>query len=167
MTEAQQWLLLTYTLPREPSAPRVALWRKLKKLGAILMHDALWVLPATPSLQEQVRWLATEIAEADGSAAVWLGHLDLVSQDAALVDQFVAQAEAGYQELLHLLEEPTLSRAELVRRYRHILAIDYFHAPLGERVRARLEDRREGGKHAMGDLGGSGDRPHGMRLADS
>ena len=101
MTQAQQWLLLSYTLPREPSAPRVALWRKLKKLGAILLHDALWVLPATPALQEQVRWLAAEIAEAGGSAEVWHGQLDLLTQDGALVEQFVAQAEAGYQELLH------------------------------------------------------------------
>jgi len=90
MTEAQKWLLLSYTLPREPSAPRVARWRKLKKLGAILLHDALWVLPSTPTLEEQVRWLATEIAEADGSAEVWHGHLDLATRDGALVEQFVA-----------------------------------------------------------------------------
>jgi hypothetical protein len=63
MTEAQQWLLFSCTLPHELSAPRVALWRKLKKLGAILLHDALWVLPATPALQEQGLWLATEVAE--------------------------------------------------------------------------------------------------------
>ena len=144
MTESQQWLLLTYTLPREPSAPRVALWRKLKKLGAILLHDALWVLPDTPVLQEQVRWLAAEIAEADGSAQVWHSHLDHGTQDASLVDQFVAQAEAGYQELLQLLDDPLTSRADLARRYRQVYAIDYFHAPSGERVRARLEDQSRG-----------------------
>jgi hypothetical protein len=145
MTEVQQWLLLSYTLPREPSAPRVALWRKLKKLGAVLLHDALWVLPATPALEEQVQWLATEIAEADGTAEVWHSHLDLVTQDAFLVDQFVAQAEAGYQELLHLLDDPHASLADLARRYRQLYSVDYFHAPTGERVRARLEDQGEGG----------------------
>jgi DNA-binding transcriptional regulator PaaX len=150
MTQAQQWLMLSYTLPREPSAPRVALWRKLKKLGAILLHDALWVLPATPALQEQVRWLATEITEAEGSAEVWHGHLDLLSQDAALVDQFVAQAEAGYQELLHLLNDPLASRTELARRYRQLYTIDYFHAPSSERVRARLEDQDEGEEPCSG-----------------
>jgi hypothetical protein len=150
MTERQQWLLLSYSLPREPSAPRVALWRKLKKLGAILLHDALWVLPATPALEEQVRWLASEIAEADGSAEVWHGHLDLASQNGALVDQFVAQVEAGYQELLHLLDDPHASRTELARRYRQLYTIDYFHAPSGERVRTRLEHQAEGGKPCSG-----------------
>jgi hypothetical protein len=60
------------------------------------------------------------------------------------VDQFVAQAEAGYQELLHLLDDPHASRTELARRYRQINAIDYFHAPSSEHVRARLEDQDEG-----------------------
>jgi hypothetical protein len=150
MTDAQQWLLLSYTLPREPSAPRVALWRKLKKLGAVMLHDALWVLPATPALQEQVRWLATEVAEGEGSAEIWHGHLDLLSQDAVLVDQFVAQAEDGYQELLRLLANPLTSRAELARRFRQIQAIDYFHAPSGERVRTQLQKQTEGGEVCSG-----------------
>jgi hypothetical protein len=150
MTGAQRWLLLSYTLPREPSAPRVALWRKLKKLGAILLHDALWVLPATPALQEQVRWLATEIAEADGNALVWQAHLDVLTHDVGLVDQFVAQAEDGYQELLQLLADPLTSRAELARRFRQIQAIDYFHASSGKRVRARLQDQAEGGEQCSG-----------------
>lgn len=48
--KAQAWVLLIYTMPREPTAPRVAVWRKLKKLGALRLHDAAWVLPATPAL---------------------------------------------------------------------------------------------------------------------
>lgn len=146
MAQAQRWLLLTYTLPHTPSAPRVALWRKLKKLGALLLHDALWVLPATAALQEQVRWLAAEIAEAGGSMHVWQANADLPAQETAVIAHFVEQAEAGYQEVLHLLADPLGSRAELARRYRQVQAIDYFHAPSGERVRARLEDARERGE---------------------
>ncbi len=143
---AQRWILLSYTLPREPSAPRVALWRKLKKLGAILLHDALWVLPATAVLQEQVRWLAAEITEAGGSAHVWHAQVDLPEQESSLIAHFVEQAESGYQEVLHQLEEPLDSRAELARRYQRIHTIDYFHAPSSARARARLEhlDTEEG-----------------------
>ena len=56
----QSWVFLLYNLPPEPSAPRVHVWRKLKRLGAILLHDAVWVLPATPSTIEQLQWLAQE-----------------------------------------------------------------------------------------------------------
>lgn len=135
----QVWVLLTYTLPREPSAPRVALWRKLKKLGAILAHDAVWTLPATPTTREQVRWLAQEIREAGGEAQVWVACGELPEQDAQLVALFVDRAEHGYQEILRALDDPTRSHTELARSYRQVRAIDYFHAPSGDVARTRLE----------------------------
>ena len=136
----QPWVLLTYTLPREPSAPRVALWRKLKKLGAVLAHDAVWTLPATPATREQVRWLAQEIREADGEAQVWLARGELPEQDAQLVALFIDRAEHGYREILRALDDPARSRAELARLFRQVRAIDYFHAPSGDVARACLED---------------------------
>ncbi|HEV2458330.1 MAG TPA: Chromate resistance protein ChrB, partial [Ktedonobacterales bacterium] len=72
-----QWVLLVYKVPPEPSARRVYVWRKLKRLGAILLHDAVWVLPATPATREQFQWLATEIEELAGSALVWEATLRL------------------------------------------------------------------------------------------
>ena len=39
------WVLLDYKIPREPTASRAMVWRKLKRLGALLLHDAVWVLP--------------------------------------------------------------------------------------------------------------------------
>jgi ChrB-like protein len=137
----QAWVLLVYTLPREPSAPRVALWRKLKKLGAVLAHDAVWTLPETPATREQARWLAQEIREAGGDAQVWTARSELPEQDARLVAAFVAQAERDYQIVLRALDDPTRSHAELARIYRQTRAVDYFHAPSGELVRARLEGR--------------------------
>jgi len=136
---AQSWILLFYTLPRDPSAPRVALWRKLKKLGAILLHDAVWVLPDTPALHEQMRWLAADIPDVGGSVHVWKAQADTSEQEAALIAQFVGQAEVEYQEMLQVLEHTTYSRAELARRYRQIHTIDYFHAPSGVQVRRQLE----------------------------
>lgn len=141
----QTWVLLVYTLPREPSAPRVAIWRKLRKLGAVLVHDALWTLPETSATCEQVRWLAQEIREAGGDAQVWVARAELPEQDARLVATFVERAEHDYQEMLRALYDPTRSRVELARSFRQVRAIDYFHAPTGELVRARLEGDEEGG----------------------
>jgi hypothetical protein len=134
------WILLTYTLPREPSAPRVALWRKLKKLGALLAHDAVWMLPATPATREQVRWLAQEVREAGGEAQVWVAHREPPEQDTQLVALFVERAERDYQVILRALDNPARSRTELARLFRRVRTIDYFHAPSGDLARARLED---------------------------
>ncbi len=136
--QAQAWVLLVYTMPREPTAPRVAVWRKLKKLGALRLHDAAWVLPATPALLEQVRWLATEIRECQGEALVWHAKGDAPEQDESLIAQLIAPAEMVYQAILAALDQPGADPADLARRYRQILATDYFHAPSGEVVRSRL-----------------------------
>lgn len=45
--EQREWLVLSYTLPREPSRYRVSLWRKLKKIGAVSIQQSLWFLPLT------------------------------------------------------------------------------------------------------------------------
>ncbi len=148
MPSAQiSWALLVFTLPREPSAPRVAVWRKLKKLGAILLHDSVWVLPAQPALLEHFRWLAAEIRESAGEALVWIAEQGLPGQDDALVEQFRAQAEMDYQAILAALDaskpgekdDAQAERAALARRYQQIHARDYFQAPAGDIVRARFE----------------------------
>jgi hypothetical protein len=104
--QKQTWALLVYTMPREPTAPRVAVWRKLKKLGALRLHDAAWALPATEALLEQVRWLAEEIREGAGEALVWQAQGDSSEQDDQLIAHFVAQAERSYQALLVALDAP-------------------------------------------------------------
>ena len=43
---AGQWVLLSYRLPREPSTPRITIWRKLKRLGVAQISDGLVALPA-------------------------------------------------------------------------------------------------------------------------
>src|SRR5579859_7602370 len=94
------WLLLVYKVSPEPTARRVYVWRKLKRLGAILLHDAVWVLPPTPYTQEQLQWLAAEIVEMSGEALVWEAQLKQPEQDETLVAQFVTQTDAGYREIL-------------------------------------------------------------------
>jgi hypothetical protein len=135
---ASRWLLLVYTVPREPSANRVSTWRKLKRLGAILLHDAVWALPNAPRTGEQFQWLASDIRDLGGEALVWQGSLSLDGQDAALEQQFRAQAEALYAEILSGLEQPNPDLAMLSRRYQQARAQDYFNSPLGQQAREAL-----------------------------
>jgi len=134
---ARDWLLLIYSIPREPTAPRVAVWRKLKRLGALLLNDAAWVLPARDATREQLRWLGSEVAEAGGEALVWEARLAL-GQEEALVEQFAAQVEGPYREILDELGRDGADVGALSRRYQQVMSQDYFGSALGQRVRAAL-----------------------------
>jgi hypothetical protein len=68
------WVQLVYRLPREPSTPRIAVWRKLRRLGALQLVDGLVVLPRTDRNTEQLEWLAQEVVDAGGDASVWRGE---------------------------------------------------------------------------------------------
>jgi hypothetical protein len=136
----QAWLLLHYKIPREPTASRVYVWRKLKRLGAILLHDAIWVLPDTPRTKEQLQWLAAEIIELEGEAVLWETHLMAggLLQEETLKLQFTAQVEAIYTEILITLEQPAPDLPGLARRYQQAVLQDFFHLNLGQQVREKL-----------------------------
>jgi hypothetical protein len=131
-------VLLLYRVPPKPTAGRVAVWRKLKRLGAILLHDSAWVLPATPRTQEQLQWLVGEIGELGGEAMLWEGAPCLDGQDERLVEQFTTQVDELYREIEQALSGPEADLAALSRRYQQARQQDYFHSELGERVRAAL-----------------------------
>ena len=138
------WVLLVYKIPREPTASRAQVWRKLKRLGALLLHDAVWVLPATAWTREQFQWLAVEIGELGGEAHLWESHLLLNGQADALVQQFQARVDAVYQEILDELEQEDADLVALSRTYQQVRAQDYFHSALGTHVRERLMNSRGG-----------------------
>ncbi len=139
VTQARQpWLLLLYKVPPEPTANRVSVWRKLKRLGALLLHDAVWVLPPSPRTLEELQWLAADIHERGGDAMLWEASLCLDGRDEELVQQFVAQVDSVYTDIMAELQQANADLAGLSRRYQQARRHDYFRSPLGERVRAAL-----------------------------
>ena len=138
------WVLLVYQLPREPTALRAAVWRKLKRLGALLLHDAVWVLPATPWTREQFQWLAVEIGELGGEAHLWESRLLLNGQDETLTRRFLERVDAIYREILQELAQEDADLVMLSRKYQQTRAQDYFHSVLGQQVRDRLLAARGG-----------------------
>src|SRR5258706_5014495 len=140
------WLVLVYKIPREPAAGRVYVWRKLKRLGALLLHDAVWLLPETPWTREQFQWFAVEIRELGGEALVWESRMVLPGQDEALGQQFVADVDAAYQAILAALRQADADLGTLARQYQQVQAHDYFQSPLGQQVRTALLAARGGGE---------------------
>jgi hypothetical protein len=145
--EAASWVLLVYKIPREPTALRATVWRKLKRLGALLLHDAVWLLPATAWTREQMQWLAVEILELGGEAYVWEARELVVGQEQALVQQFQSRVDMVYQEILTELQREDADLQALSRKYQHIRTQDYFSSVLGQQVRAKLLAAR-GGREA-------------------
>jgi hypothetical protein len=134
----RRWLLLLYKVPPEPTANRVSIWRKLKRLGAVLLHDALWVLPPSPRTLEELQWLAADIRERGGDAMLWEASLCQDGQDDELVRQFLIEVDSIYAEVLADLERPDADLVALSKRYQQARLRDYFRSPLGQRARTVL-----------------------------
>jgi len=136
------WLLLHYKLPNKPSALRVYVWRKLKRLGTILLHDAVWVLPDQPRTAEQLQWLVAEIQEMGGEAYSWRASTILDQDDESITQQFNEQVDAVYSDLLKRLEKPKADLQEISRGYQQAASQDFFHSKLGTLVREKLTSKR-------------------------
>src|SRR5215211_4682810 len=108
------WILLTSRLPREPSRLRLAIWRRLKRLGAVLIHDAVWLLPADAKTREAFEWLAEEIEEQGGTAFVWEAVSLGAAQDSAIVVQFRTAADERYAAIAESAQ--ALRRVRVKRR---------------------------------------------------
>jgi hypothetical protein len=93
------WILLSSRVPREPTRLRLAIWRRLKRLGALLVHDAVWMLPADAKTREAFEWLAEEIEEQGGTAWVWEAAGLSPAQDREAVELFRGEADARYAEI--------------------------------------------------------------------
>jgi hypothetical protein len=136
------WLLLHYKLPSNPSALRVYTWRKLKHMGAILLQDAVWVLPDRTRTAEQFQWLGSEIREMGGEAYSWRASTILGQDDESIQQQFTLQVDAVYTRLLKQLDKAKPNLQEISRDYQQAAAQDFFHSKLGVQVRDKLMARR-------------------------
>lgn len=132
------WLLLIYRIPRQPTAGRVYVWRKLKQLGAVALQDAVWVLPRTPRTQEQFQWLAAEITELQGEATLWESAQLYATDTEAVRRQFVEPVEAEYRAILAGLKQRDRDLAALSTRFQQAQARDYFASDLGTQTREKL-----------------------------
>ena len=152
------WVLLAYRLPREPSTPRSALWRKLRRLGAAQVLDGLAALPLDARNREQLEWLADEAVEAGGEATIWVGELGSSAQERELAARMADAVTVDYRALIDQAagarEQPAGQRQRTLKRLRRelrrIRARDYF-PPL----------ERELAQQALEELAGSVEEPVG------
>ncbi|HVW70805.1 MAG TPA: Chromate resistance protein ChrB [Steroidobacteraceae bacterium] len=98
--ERQNWLLLTYKVPAEPAKRRIALWRKLKGMGAIYAQSGVCLLPKTDDHVRRLKIIENEIQEMEGECYL----LETVALDRAqeekVVARFKADRDEEYEELI-------------------------------------------------------------------
>jgi ChrB-like protein len=95
-----EFLQLIYRMPTKPTAGRVAVWRSLKKAGAVYLQDSACVLPDTDAIRAELDPVLRRIDESDGSYHLLpLAKLP-EEEDAKLVQLFVDQTTKHYAEIV-------------------------------------------------------------------
>lgn len=151
-----RWLILIYQLPREPSRHRVAVWRKLKSLGALYLQDGAAALPEDAVTREQLEWLQLRVREAGGEATLWKALPNTVAEGRSLAEEFRASREAAYKGLIEaagrLRRKATLGSnkttlleelGKMEREFRAERRRDYFRSPLRNEAAAALRAVRQ------------------------
>lgn len=97
---ADGWLLLTYKVPSEPTSRRVALWRRLKSMGAVYLQSGVCALPRTPDHLRQLKVIEHEISEMGGEGVLLATVALDEAQEEKVVARFKADRDEDYDEFL-------------------------------------------------------------------
>ncbi|WSF20511.1 chromate resistance protein ChrB [Streptomyces sp. NBC_01353] len=154
------WLVLVLKLPAEPSRHRVAVWRELRKAGALSLGQGVWAVPDVPAFADGVR-RAVDLTNTAGGQAVTLQASGRSHEDSSGFEaMFTAARSADWAEFLAdcgkfeeeiakeiriakftlaELEEEEQSLERLRRWHRDLTARDVFGAPEAPRAAERLK----------------------------
>lgn len=154
------WLLLLYSLPTNRNTERVAVWRRLKKMGAVQIKTSTYLLPDEAVQHEQFQWLAKQIRDYGGdSTLVRAQEIEGLTRE-KVVSLFNAVRDKEYVELKKALQnfisrrrksDAEFAAAELERltkKFRELRQIDFFDSPRGHDV-AMLLRRAEGPRRSV------------------
>lgn len=148
--EPERWLLVTASSAGATDSLRVAIWRKLRSLGALYLHQSVCVLPVRPDVEREIRRLVDRVRANGGAARVLRVTFEDANEEAQLIAELQAARDDEYGEVLERVpafldelrserdrdratyEEVEESEADL-ERFRAWLAKidrrDYFGAP--------------------------------------
>jgi hypothetical protein len=166
-----QWTVLVVRLPAEPSRHRVAVWRELRRVGALSLGQGVWAVPATPAFAGGLDRAVELAGRGDGEVVLLTAAGRDAANAARLEALFTAAREAEWVEFLAEggkydaeldketrirkftlaeLDEEEQSLERLRRWYRELKVRDVFGAPsaaaaerLLKHCTERLEDYAE------------------------
>lgn len=94
-----EWTLLVYKIPAQPSRLRLQIWRRLQRMGALYLQDAVCLLPDRPDLTENMQYVAETIAEMEGTYHLFAAKTLFADGAERLVQGFRQLADARYEEI--------------------------------------------------------------------
>jgi len=155
-----KWLVISYNLPTEPSRLRVAVWRSLKKLGAINIQQSMWILPDNNDNKSALQKISEDI-EADNGEAILIQctfladkhEQKIISHFNNLRDEeykeFIDKCEDYFRELekevaiekytFAELEEEEEELNKLIAWFAKINARDIFHSSESDNAKEKLD----------------------------
>jgi hypothetical protein len=111
----RRFLLLVYRMPSKPTAGRVAVWRSLKKTGAVYLQDSVCVIPDTVPLRRELAPVLERI-DGDGGRYHMLPLRTLPrEEEEKLVALFVEQSAQHYREIVENCEVNFVKEIEFER----------------------------------------------------
>jgi hypothetical protein len=99
-TRGEAWLLMTASSAGAADSLRVAIWRKLRSLGALYLHQSVCVLPARPDVEREIRRLVDRVQANGGTARVMHIAFDDGNEEAQVVSELQAARDDEYGEVL-------------------------------------------------------------------
>src|SRR5262249_28104740 len=116
-----EWTLLIYKIPAHPTRLRLQIWRKLQRMGALYLQNAVCLLPSRPDLVENMHYVAGAIEEMGGTCHLFSASALLPGETGRLADEFRALADSNLDEIslrldkLHVALETAASPSALER----------------------------------------------------
>jgi len=95
---APSWLLLLAQLPGSPSSARVALWRRLRGIGAAGLLNGAWVLPCAPAHAQFFEQLRETVHTHGGTAFVLAVSAASPEVNETIIRRFCADRSREYDE---------------------------------------------------------------------
>jgi len=91
---------MTYKVPPEPAAKRVALWRRLKGMGAVYLQNGVCLLPQTDEHMRQLKMLENDAAEMGGETVLLVTTSLDKAQESKVIARFKADRDEQYREFI-------------------------------------------------------------------
>jgi hypothetical protein len=100
-----KWLFLVHQVLTPNSKERVKVWRAIKKTGAVLYRNSVYILPYSKERLEDFQWVCQQINDSRGEASIFISSAENKKEDAVMRAAFRKARDEEYASLLKSAEQ--------------------------------------------------------------